>query len=103
MARHRLDGANHFLISDLIGGAGEAGVAAVHEDGEAAVGVAAQGGDQRTPFGVVEGAEVHDRSPSYKVTNQTTELNRGQPARPSAGRSPDPPALHPGRRRTARR
>src|SRR6476660_3358542 len=97
MARHRLDGVDHFFVGDLLGGAEEAGVAAVHEQREAAIGIAPQGGDQVAPFRVVEGTEVHvvDSFRLKKDAPNQTELNRGRPAPPEADTSlgrPEPPA-----------
>src|SRR3954447_7053960 len=59
VAGDRLDGADHLLVRDLVGRAGEARVPAVHEDGAVALRVSPQGVDQLPPLGVVEGAEVH--------------------------------------------
>src|SRR5690242_5592677 len=87
VARHGLDGADDLLVGDLVGGAGEGGVAAVHEDGPVVLGVAAQGADQLPPLGVVEGAEVHVRSP------KGTKGRAG--ARPGAGHWDRPVRLPP--------
>src|SRR5436305_14331604 len=64
VARDRLDRRDDLLVGDLLGGAEEAGVAAVHQDGLVALRVAAQGVDQLPPLGVVEGTEVHGSTPS---------------------------------------
>src|SRR5262249_24776035 len=59
VARHRLDGVDHLLVGDLFRGAEEGGVAPVHQQGPAVVGVTAEGGNELPPFRVVEGTEVH--------------------------------------------
>src|ERR1700720_3988600 len=46
MTRDRLDRVDYLLIGHFVGGAGEAGVAPVHEEDAVALGVAAQGADQ---------------------------------------------------------
>src|SRR5260370_23368873 len=64
MTRDGFDGTDDLLIRNLVGTAGEAGVATVHQDGPIALGVTAQGVDQLPPLQVVERTKVHGRSPS---------------------------------------
>src|SRR5215813_4302761 len=59
VARHRLDGGDHLVVGDLVGGPGEARVATVHEDRAVALRIAAQRLDQLLAFGVVERTEIH--------------------------------------------
>src|SRR5689334_18579609 len=75
VTRNRFNGADHFLVSNLVGGADEGGVAAVHQDGTIALGVAAQGVDQLPPLRVVEGTEVHGQFSFPK--KRTTGAGRG--------------------------
>src|SRR5437588_9016686 len=63
VARDRLNGGDHFFVGHLIGGTGEAGVAAVHEDAAIVLGIAPQRGDQLPSFRFVEWTEIHRRSP----------------------------------------
>src|SRR4051812_3186734 len=61
-----LDGVDHFLVVEVVGYAGEGGVAAVGEDGDLVLDVAAECGDEAAALVVVERAEVHFRSPSVE-------------------------------------
>src|SRR5262249_8797126 len=63
---NRANREDHLLVGDLLGAAGEAGVAAVRQDGQVVVGVAAQRRDQLLTLSVVQRTEIHDRSPSGK-------------------------------------
>src|SRR5689334_3365737 len=60
---HRLDGGDHFLVGDLFAGADEGRVAAIHEDREVVLSVAAQGVDEFLTFLGVDRPEVHAGSP----------------------------------------
>src|SRR5260370_8984535 len=82
MARHRFNRVNHLLVGDFVGGAEEAGVAAIHEDGPITVGVAAQGTDQLTPLRVVKGTEIQDSTPNKKERNG----NPSRTPRPQVGK-----------------
>src|SRR5262249_28759434 len=64
MARHRFNREDHFFVGHFLGGADEAGVASVQEEGAIAFSVASQRADQLPSFRVVERTEVHRRSPS---------------------------------------
>src|SRR5436309_2305685 len=64
MAGDRANGRDHLLVGDLVGTAGKARVAPVHEDAAIVFGIASQRGDQLPSFRVVERTEVHGRSPS---------------------------------------
>jgi uncharacterized membrane protein YjjB (DUF3815 family) len=59
VARDRADGEEDLLVGQVVGAADEAGVAAVHQDGPVALGIASQRGDQLPPFRVVELTEIH--------------------------------------------
>jgi hypothetical protein len=59
VARDRLDGGQHLLVREIVGGAGEPGVLAVQKQGDPAVGVPPQGGEQLAAFGFGERSEVH--------------------------------------------
>src|SRR6516164_799325 len=71
VAGDRLDGRDDLVVGHFLGGAEKAGVAAVHEDGPIAFGVAAQGADQLPPFGVVERPEIHGDAPFLSVKSAT--------------------------------
>src|SRR5436309_15976478 len=59
MTRHRLDGGDDFVVADFLAGADERGVAAIHEDAEVVLGVAAQGVDEFLAFFGGHGSEIH--------------------------------------------
>src|SRR5438445_11114567 len=80
VARHRFDGADDLLVGHLVGGAGEGGVAPVHQDHSVVLGVATEGIDQLPPFRVVEGTKVHELSPSRK--QRTDHLGQSAKNRP---------------------
>ena len=63
MTRYRFDRGDNFVVSDFLGGTGESRIALIHEDGEVAVGVAAQCADKVAAFGVVERSKVHGYPP----------------------------------------
>src|SRR6185437_8193641 len=73
VARDRFDGGNHLFVGHFVGGAEEAGVASVHEDGAITFGVAAQSVNQLPPFGVVQGTEVHGQF-SFQINPPLSEL-----------------------------
>src|SRR5690242_16045068 len=77
VARHRLDGGDDLLVGDVVGGADETGVAAVHEDGPVAVGVAPQRGDELTPLRVVQRTEIHT---TFSLPEK--RLSRNSPSAP---------------------
>src|SRR4051812_43603740 len=93
VARDGLDGVDDLLVGHLVGGPGEAGVLAVHQQGQPAVGVAPQGGDQLPALGLVQRAEVHvtvlhnGRSTRAGTTVHKTIERGGAPA--AAGRLRD--------------
>jgi hypothetical protein len=64
VTRDGFDGTDDLLIRNLVGTAGEAGVATVHQDGPIALGVTAQGIDQLPPLQVVQRTKVHGDTPS---------------------------------------
>src|SRR5207244_1400248 len=76
MARHRLDGRDHLVVGDFLGGAGEGGVAAVGEDGDVAVGVAAQRRYELTPLRVVQRSKVHRSLPSEETVPKPLSMVR---------------------------
>ena len=57
----------------------KAGVAAVHEDGAIALGVAAQGVDQLPPFVSLRGRKSMDSSPSREQGHLSRLTDRTQP------------------------
>lgn len=59
--RHGFDGSQHLLVGEFVGGAGEAGVPAVEQQGNASVGVPSERSEQLTAFGLSERTKVHDR------------------------------------------
>src|SRR5581483_6760819 len=81
VTRNRLDGADHFFVGDLVGGADKGGVAAVHQDGTIALSVAAQGVDQLPPLRVVEGTEVHGQFSFPKKRTTGAGLRSSGPGR----------------------
>src|SRR4051794_6853303 len=83
VTRHRLDRRDHFLIGDLVGGAGEGGVAFVHDDRFARLGVAAESVDQLLPFGRFERSKIHGRLLKFDTGLDTDIL----PDRTERGRS----------------
>src|SRR5262249_19391568 len=83
MARDRPDGVDHLLVRDFLGGAQERRGLAVHQDGQAVLRVAAQGGDQVLALGLGQGAEVHGGDSSRAMERDTGD---------SAGRGGSPTA-----------
>src|SRR5262249_25525118 len=65
VAGHRLDGEDDLFVRHVVAGAREAGVAAVHQDGAVAFGVAPQGTNELPALRVVQRAEVHGSAPSF--------------------------------------
>src|SRR5476649_545450 len=59
MAGDRLDRGDDFVVADFLAGSEEGCVAAIHEDGEVVLGVAAQGVDQLLALFGVDGSEIH--------------------------------------------
>src|SRR5262245_15375988 len=64
MARHGLDGGDDFFFGRLVGDAQETRVAAIHQNTQATIGIAAQSGDQRPARHVTEGSVIHGQAPS---------------------------------------
>jgi hypothetical protein len=64
MARHALDGRDHFFVGDLLRSAHEGRIPPVHEDGSVRIRVPTKGHEQLGAFRVVQGSEVHRFSPS---------------------------------------
>src|SRR5262249_40123015 len=80
VARHRPDGGDDLLVGDLVGGADETGVAAVHEDRAVALGVAAQRVDQLLALGVVERTEIHRDFSLAKGTSNFLSVGKSFPS-----------------------
>src|SRR5205809_554666 len=75
MTRHRTNGRDDFFVGDFVGRAGETGVAAIHQDGAVALGVAPQRGNELPSLRVVQRTEIHRRSPS-RIKVQLTPARR---------------------------
>src|SRR5438067_6391645 len=80
VAGHRLDGGDDLLVGDLVGGAGEAGVATIHEDRPIALRVAAQRVDQLLALSVVERTEIHRDFSLRKGTSNFPSVGKSFPS-----------------------
>jgi hypothetical protein len=63
VARDGFDGRNHLFVGHFFGCADKAGVAPIHEKDAATFGIPTQRANELPPFRVVQGTEVHNRSP----------------------------------------
>src|SRR6516225_1838692 len=76
VAGDRFDGADDLLVGDFVGRAGEGGIAAVHQDGAIALGVASQRVNQLAPLLGVERTEVHGTFSFLKTGDPLTPATR---------------------------
>src|SRR6516225_11020073 len=102
VAGDRFDGADDLLVGDLVGGAGEGGVAAVHQDGAITLGVASQRVDQLAPLLGVERTEVHGTFSFLKTGDPLTPAARSDKTLTTSVRPCRPAPRAAGRRRGPR-